>query len=80
MTINALMIAIIGFTLFISGCIDKKTDIANESINPDKNNSIVAIDNRTTPEQAENNSKSIDNSLSINIVLEKPPEEVIGGE
>lgn len=80
MNINALMAAIIGFTLFISGCIDKNTDNANKSINSSKNNIIAAIDNTTASKQFENISISTDNSLSINIVLEKPPEDVIGGE
>lgn len=79
MGINSLIAAIIGFTLLISGCIDKNPDTANNSINSSKNKIIASIDNTTASEQPENIT-SKDNSPSINIVLEKPPEEVIGGE
>lgn len=80
MRINALMIAIIGFTLLMSGCTDKNTVSSNESINPNENTNTAAIDNRTATEQPENISTSKDNDLSINVVLEKPPQEVIGGD
>lgn len=80
MGINYLIAAIIGFTLLISGCIDKNSDTANNSINSSKNNIIASIYNTTASQLPKNTSISKDNSQSINIVLEKPPEEVIGGE
>jgi len=80
MSTNAFIAAIMLFMLLISGCTDKNTSILNQSPNTIKNNTIIPINDTNTPEQPENSSISNENDLSINIVLEKPPKEVIGGE